>query len=456
VPVPAERATIQDAIKTRIVKEPNRRVLDWAPSDVALWLEGDVALPELQDAFTKNNVTGRDLIFMTPEKIKALALSAPQTAKVNAGIAELRDDVRYGLDDNEKLGNYVEFRKLSTISRAKRAQRVKAGRDARGAKGEGSPKGEQAPRQQRPKGEQAARQPKGPRADKPAQPKREPRPQRPKEDRANFFVGIRVTNQNVVAGLQGVQTKVADAVKPLGFNMILPLVNPKAFHISLAVLHIDNDKDQLAAARKVLAEFKQNIRSLYGKAGPKLRLKGVSLFGEERVAFANVDEKASAAELEKLKQLSAALHEKFTAAGIKVFVGEEASFIPHVTIIKMKKAGGQHRANEHRVFLKKVGAGKLTEIVAPFNDQDFGEQVFESLDLMCMADLTEPDTFYPIYSSVHFGDKMDTPDPYANVEWMANKKRINKERADKRRKEAEERKAAKAAEPSGKTEVAAS
>eukprot|EP00058_Branchiostoma_floridae_P009159 XP_002594647.1 hypothetical protein BRAFLDRAFT_131751 [Branchiostoma floridae] len=200
--------------------------------------------------------------------------------------------------------------------------------------------------------------------------------------RPNYFVAIRVSNEEIHRGLEAVQQAVLEQEKSL-LPAMIPLIN---MHITLLVTHLREEQVDRAKEALRLAKAPEFLR-------PENRLvltfQGLGTFRND-VVFAKIQENDH---LTSLRELAETVQTCFVEK--EVCSKKDKGFEPHLTLMKTSRNFGKLRSKG----IKKIDP-KLYE---EFNDQRFGEQVVEGLQLCSMLKKKETDGYYHTEEQVMFG-----------------------------------------------------
>ncbi|XP_078613593.1 uncharacterized protein LOC144883158 isoform X2 [Branchiostoma floridae x Branchiostoma japonicum] len=214
--------------------------------------------------------------------------------------------------------------------------------------------------------------------------KRESRP------RPNYFVAIRVSNEEIHRGLEAVQQAVLEQEKNL-LPAMIPLIN---MHITLLVTHLREEQVDRAKEALRLAKARLNPEFLRPENRLVLTFQGLGTFRND-VVFAKIQENDH---LTSLRELAETVQTCFVEK--EVCSKNDKGFEPHLTLMKTSRNFGKLRSKG----IKKIDP-KLYE---EFNDQRFGEQVVEGLQLCSMLKKKEADGYYHTEEEVMFGPSSAT------------------------------------------------
>ncbi|XP_035666484.1 uncharacterized protein LOC118409519 isoform X2 [Branchiostoma floridae] len=212
--------------------------------------------------------------------------------------------------------------------------------------------------------------------------KRESRP------RPNYFVAIRVSNEEIHRGLEAVQQAVLEQEKNL-LPAMIPLIN---MHITLLVTHLREEQVDRAKEALRLAKARLNPKFLRPESRLVLTFQGLGTFRND-VVFAKIQENDH---LTSLRELAETVQTCFVEK--EVCSKKDKGFEPHLTLMKTSRNFGKLRS------IKKIDP-KLYE---EFNDQRFGEQIVEGLQLCSMLKKKEADGYYHTEEQVMFGPSSAT------------------------------------------------
>eukprot|EP00117_Sycon_ciliatum_P045205 scpid7455/ scgid0808/ Leukocyte receptor cluster member 9 len=198
--------------------------------------------------------------------------------------------------------------------------------------------------------------------------------------RPNFFVGIRVTEAEIVAAAETVQQSIVAGDPRLADGVL----SSTALHVTVCMLRIASAKDA-DRVKAVLTANQKHFMALFSSGG--LRISGVGNF-RGRVVFASVE---LTPELARLNQV---LLQVLSEAGVAT-PGNHEGFTPHMTLVKLS-----------RPMCRAMGDGAHVEpaLYAQFSDLDFGRQ---AVDCLHVCSMTEPksavDGFYVRMTTASLG-----------------------------------------------------
>lgn len=194
--------------------------------------------------------------------------------------------------------------------------------------------------------------------------------------RPNYFLAVRVTDEEIRHGVEQVQDYLLDNEPVYGPCCILP----QALHITLFTLGLDTP-EQVSYAAEVLQRIKSDIISSLPKE--PLQINGVSNF-YNRVIYAKVHYKPDFMNfVDHLKLL-------VKEAGLEIRDGHD--FVPHMTIMKVTRPVSRQKGS------KNVDPWLYNN----FEDMSFGQQVIDGIYLCCMGSERREDGFYMCPSEIHF------------------------------------------------------
>ncbi|CAH1253500.1 AKAP7, partial [Branchiostoma lanceolatum] len=203
--------------------------------------------------------------------------------------------------------------------------------------------------------------------------------------RPNYFVAIRVSNEEIHRGLKAVQEAVLDQEKNL-LPAMIPLIN---MHITLLVTHLTEEQLDRAKEALRLAKARLNPRFLRPENRLLLTFHGLGTFRND-VVFAKIQDNDH---LTSLRELAETVQTCFVEK--EVCSKNDKGFEPHLTLMKTSRNFGKLRSKG----IKKIDP-KLYE---EFKEQRFGEQVVKGLQLCSMLKRKEADGYYHTEEQVMFG-----------------------------------------------------
>ncbi|KAI8501452.1 positive regulation of delayed rectifier potassium channel [Branchiostoma belcheri] len=203
--------------------------------------------------------------------------------------------------------------------------------------------------------------------------------------RPNYFVAIRVSTEEIHRGLKTVQEAVLEQEPNLQPAMI-PLIN---MHITLLVTHLREEQVDRAKEALRLAKARLNPKFLRPDDRLVLTFQGLGTFRND-VVFAKIQQNGH---LTSLRELAETVQTCFVEK--EVCSKNDKGFEPHLTLMKMSRNFGKLRSKG----IKKIDP-KLYE---EFQDERFGDQVVEGLQLCSMLKKKEADGYYHTEEQVMFG-----------------------------------------------------
>eukprot|EP00761_Pharyngomonas_kirbyi_P004989 gb/GECH01004994.1/.p1 GENE.gb/GECH01004994.1/~~gb/GECH01004994.1/.p1 ORF type:complete len:237 (+),score=40.48 gb/GECH01004994.1/:1-711(+) len=201
--------------------------------------------------------------------------------------------------------------------------------------------------------------------------------------RPNFFLGLRICNQQVIRNISKVQTDILSKTNNKNVNfMRKTLVSPIKAHITLGVLRLESQRSISHALQTLklcehIVPQTLTIDQNENEYQPYVSLRGISHF-RQRVLYGAVHNDNN---LFKLTQFADQVSQTFQKTDIPLKINQP--FTPHVTIAKIRDRESQFPR----------------EVCNDISSQDLGHATFEYLDLTQMQGLDD-DGYYPVIGSI--------------------------------------------------------
>ncbi|RHZ78772.1 hypothetical protein Glove_156g5 [Diversispora epigaea] len=200
----------------------------------------------------------------------------------------------------------------------------------------------------------------------------------------NYFLSIRVDykviQENLAEFTNHVHTKFPEYKKLL--------IKPKQCHITLFVLHLD--QDNIEQAKECLSTSRDILDQNCPKGGLSLHLKGIGIFGN-RVVHTFPE---CSPDLDSFTKLTYSLHDKFKKNGL-VDNDIHKEFKPHVTLMKLRNP---IKINQGKKIIKHIPK----EIYENFRECDFGKHFINSIELSSMHMPKDDDGYYAKIEAMKF------------------------------------------------------
>nr|XP_045015601.1 A-kinase anchoring protein 7 isoform X5 [Jaculus jaculus] len=206
-----------------------------------------------------------------------------------------------------------------------------------------------------------------------------------KDYQPNYFLSIPITNKKITGGIKILQNAIIQQDERLAKAM----VGDGSFHITLLVMQLLNE-DEVNIGIDALLELKPSIEEILKGKHLVLPFQGIDTFGSQ-VGFVKL---AEGEHIKPLLEIAEAAKRTFQEKGI--LAGENRSFKPHLTFMKLSKAP----------VLRKKGVKKIEPgLYEKFINHRFGEEMFYRIDLCSMLKEKRSDGYYHCESSVVIGEK---------------------------------------------------
>ncbi|XP_040821616.1 A-kinase anchoring protein 7 isoform X2 [Ochotona curzoniae] len=201
----------------------------------------------------------------------------------------------------------------------------------------------------------------------------------------NYFLSIPITNKEITKGIKILQNEIIQQDERLAKAM----VSDGSLHITLLVMQLLNE-DEVNIGIDALLELKPVIEEiLQGKHLP-LAFQGIGTF-DNQVGFVKLVE---GDDIHRLFKIAETAKRTFHEKGVKV--GDDRSFKPHLTFMKLSKSP----------WLRKNGVKKIDpELYEKFLSHKFGEEMLHRVDLCSMQKKKQSNGYYHCESSIMVGKK---------------------------------------------------
>ncbi|XP_068933488.1 A-kinase anchoring protein 7 isoform X2 [Petaurus breviceps papuanus] len=206
-----------------------------------------------------------------------------------------------------------------------------------------------------------------------------------KDYRPNYFLSIPITNKEIARGIQTLQNTIIRQDRRLSKVM----TNCGSFHITLLVMHLLNE-EEVNIGIAALLETKALIEEILQGRDLNLPFQGIGNFGNQ-VGFVKLAEGDHIATLLEIAEVA-----KRTFQEKGILAGENRSFKPHLTFMKLSKSPE----------LRRKGVKKIDpELYEKFSDHRFGEESLYRIDLCSMLKTKQSNGYYHCESSIVIGEK---------------------------------------------------
>ncbi|XP_072499432.1 A-kinase anchoring protein 7 isoform X2 [Notamacropus eugenii] len=206
-----------------------------------------------------------------------------------------------------------------------------------------------------------------------------------KDYQPNYFLSIPITNKEITRGIETLQNTIIQQDKRLSKVMS----NCGSFHVTLLVMHLPNE-EEVNIGIGALLETKALIEEILQGRDLNLPFQGIGNFGNQ-VGFVKL---AEGDHLATLLEIAEAAKRTFQEKGISA--GENRSFKPHLTFMKLSKSPELRRKG-----VKKIDPKLYEEFV----DHKFGEESLYRIDLCSMLKRKQSNGYYHCESSIVIGEK---------------------------------------------------
>ncbi|XP_044242267.3 A-kinase anchoring protein 7 isoform X1 [Ursus arctos] len=211
------------------------------------------------------------------------------------------------------------------------------------------------------------------------------RKKKQKDYQPNYFLSIPITNKEITRRIKILQNAIIQQDKQLAKAM----TSDGSFHITLLVMQLLNE-DEVNMGIGALLELKPFIEEILQGKQLILPFQGIDTFGNQ-VGFVKL---AEGEHMNSLLEIAEAAKRTFQEKGI--LAGENRSFKPHLTFMKLSKAPR----------LRKKGVKKIDpEFYEKFISHIFGEEMVHRIDLCSMLKKKQSNGYYHCESSIVIGKK---------------------------------------------------
>ncbi|XP_069866189.1 A-kinase anchoring protein 7 isoform X2 [Dipodomys merriami] len=206
-----------------------------------------------------------------------------------------------------------------------------------------------------------------------------------KDYQPNYFLSIPITSKEIIGGIKILQKAIIQQDKRLSKAMS----GDGSFHITLLVMQLLNE-DEINIGIDALWELKPYIEEILQGRRLTLPFQGIDTF-RSQVGFVKLEE---GDHINPLLEIAETAKKTFQEKGI--LAGENRSFKPHLTFMKLSKAP----------VLRRNGVKKIDpELYEKFINCRFGEEVLHRIDLCSMQKKKRSDGYYHCESSIVIGEK---------------------------------------------------
>ncbi|XP_028909976.1 A-kinase anchoring protein 7 isoform X2 [Ornithorhynchus anatinus] len=210
-----------------------------------------------------------------------------------------------------------------------------------------------------------------------------------KKTQPNYFLSIPITNQEITKNIQTLQASIIQQDARLSKAMC----KHSTFHVTLLVMKLSSE-EQVNIAVGAFLETKALIEEILQGKPLDLSFQGVGNF-RNQVGFVKL---AKGDQLSTLMEIEETVKRTFQEKGI--LAGENRSFTPHLTYMKM---------TSNVAGLLKQGVKKINpEFYRAFESHHFGEETLHRIDLCSMQKEKQANGYYHCESSITVGGLRST------------------------------------------------
>uniref|UniRef100_A0A8C3TRS3 A-kinase anchoring protein 7 n=1 Tax=Catharus ustulatus TaxID=91951 RepID=A0A8C3TRS3_CATUS len=203
-----------------------------------------------------------------------------------------------------------------------------------------------------------------------------------KQYQPNYFISLPITNPKITGSIQAVQ----DAIIQKDQRLSKAMVRSGSLHVTMLVMHLSSE-EEIRIAVGALSDSKIFVDDLLKGKRVDLSFQGIDHF-RNQVGFVNLAENDHTT---LLKEIAETMTKIFQEKGI--MAGEERSFKPHLTFMKLSKS------TELRKQVKKIDSSLYED----FKNHYFGDEILHRFDLCSMLKKKQPNGYYYCESSIVFG-----------------------------------------------------
>ncbi|XP_065488846.1 LOW QUALITY PROTEIN: A-kinase anchoring protein 7 [Caloenas nicobarica] len=200
----------------------------------------------------------------------------------------------------------------------------------------------------------------------------------------NYFISLPITNPEITGSIQTLQ----DAIIQKDQRLSKAMVRSGSLHVTMLLMHLSNEED-ISIAVGALSDSKGFVEDLLKGKTVDLSFQGIDHFRNE-VGFVKLAKNDHTA---ILTEIADTMKKIFQEKGI--LTGEERTFKPHLTFMKLSKS------TQLRKQVKKIDSSLYED----FKSHYFGDEILHRLDLCSMLKKKQPNGYYYCESSIVFGEK---------------------------------------------------
>ncbi|XP_057596103.1 A-kinase anchoring protein 7 isoform X3 [Hippopotamus amphibius kiboko] len=211
------------------------------------------------------------------------------------------------------------------------------------------------------------------------------RKKKQKDYQPNYFLSIPITNKEITEGIKILQNAIIQQDQRLAEAMS----RDGSFHVTLLVMQLFSE-DEVNVGIDALLELKPFVEEILQGKPLTLPFEGVDTF-RNQVGFVKL---AEGDHIKPLLEIADTAKRTFQEKGI--LTGENTTFKPHLTFMKLSKAP----------WLRKKGVKKIDpKIYEKFISHRFGEEMVHCIDLCSMLKKKQSNGSYHCESSIVIGQK---------------------------------------------------
>ena len=203
------------------------------------------------------------------------------------------------------------------------------------------------------------------------------------EERSSHFIAIKISNEDIVKNIKKVQSKIIENEEILQDCCM----KEGLLHITIAMLRIKGEEG-IEEARKLMRTIKPKLEEvLADKSEAVLNIEKLKTFGH-RVVYAEVLPSNS----QLFYQLVNIVRESVENSSDLLNITNSFDFVPHLTIAKVSRPVARERRSKYID----------TSYYQEFQEERFGEQVLDNLQLCVIDSSTRYDGFYNTLAELKF------------------------------------------------------
>ncbi|DAZ99937.1 TPA: hypothetical protein N0F65_008744 [Lagenidium giganteum] len=247
--------------------------------------------------------------------------------------------------------------------------------------------------------------------------------------RPNFFVGFRITTEDVIACVEHIQEEIRRR-----FPELSPcLVDARTLHVTICVLHLA-DQAAIDQAAEVLQTKGAAIAQVaFDQGVPRFGFQGIGYFGMNDVVYTGLDQDHP--HTKSLASFAQSLHHEFRQVG---FTTEpfRRPYSPHLTIWKTSKNRNHiARLNDSRCRDENLVQDELRAYLDAHVLTDalsFGAQGLTTMELLSMME-KEPDGYYREYGQLNVEAVLSAElvSPAYVFPWLQRRQRPDRQATDR-------------------------